>query len=551
MAQPGPSTAVGTGQHMRWWGWGPARQGSLPRQLETLISSTFELDDSVHAPVGLGDVTLPAITLEPRARQRLEGIVGAGSVRSDTASRVAHGAGKSYLDLVRMRAGTPTGAPDAVVFPASHEEILEVLAVCAQEHVAVVPFGGGTSVVGGVAPLRGEQHAVIALDLARLSGLLTVDAPSLTVSVAAGTRATALEAFLAEHNLTLGHYPDSFEFASIGGCAATRSVGQASSGYGRIDQAVQGVRVATPRGELSAAALPASAAGPALRELIVGSEGVFGVITGLLLRVRARPAQQRYEGIVFDDFQNAVGALRYMVQDGATPDIVRLSDEAQTSVLMAAGEGGGRRAPLGRVLLRSRRGVLVIVGWEGQRDAVERRRLHTMTLLDRAGGDAIGEGAGRAWAASRFLAPYIRDELLDRGVLVDQFETATSWSGIGSLRASVASAIASALAARGTPALVGCQISHVYLTGASLTFMVLARAQVGEEEAQWLAAKNAASAAIVAAGATISHHHGIGRDHAEWAAAELGPLGSSTLAALKAHLDPVGVMNPGKLISAG
>ena len=331
---------------MRWWGWGPARQGSLPRQLETLISSTFELDDSVHAPVGLGDVTLPAITLEPRARQRLESIVGAGSVRSDTASRVSHGAGKSYLDLVRMRAGTPPGAPDAVVFPASHEEILEVLAVCAQEHVAVVPFGGGTSVVGGVAPLRGEQHAVIALDLARLSGLLTVDAPSLTVSVAAGTRTTALEAFLAEHNLTLGHYPDSFEFASIGGCAATRSVGQASSGYGRIDQAVQGVRVATPRGELSAAALPASAAGPALRELIVGSEGVFGVITGLLLRVRARPAQQRYEGVVFDDFQNAVGALRYMVQDGATPDIVRLSDEAQTSVLRppAKAAGGARRS---------------------------------------------------------------------------------------------------------------------------------------------------------------------------------------------------------------
>jgi len=536
---------------MRWWGWGQPHEVAFPRKLEALLTGSFGLDGTIRQPVGLGEVSLPQITLEPRARQRLEEIVGPGSVRSDTATRVAHGAGKSYLDLVRMRAGTPQGAPDAVVFAATHEEILAVLAVCAQERVAVVPFGGGTSIVGGVAPLRGEQHAVIALDLARLSGLLTVDPASLTVSVAAGTRAPALEAFLAEHNLTLGHYPDSFEFASIGGCAATRSVGQASSGYGRIDQAVQGVRVATPRGELAAAALPASAAGPALRELIVGSEGVFGVITGLLLRVRARPAQQRYEGVVFEDFHAAVETLRHVVQDRATPDIVRLSDEVQTTVLMAGGEGGGRRAPLGRVLLRGRRGVLVIIGWEGQRDAVERRRLHTMTLLARGGANPIGEGAGRAWAASRFAAPYVRDQLLDRGVLVDQFETATSWSGIGSLRTSVAGAIAAALGARGTPALVGCQISHVYLTGASLTFTVLARAQLGEEEAQWQAAKHAASAAIVAAGATISHHHGIGRDHADWAAAELGPLGSSAVAALKAHLDPVGIMNPGKVIAAG
>ena len=187
-------------------------------------------------------------------------------------------------------------------------------------------------------------------------------------------------------------------------------------------------------------------------------------------------------------------------------------------------------------------------GWEGQHEAVQRRRLHTMTLLSRGGGDPIGVTAGRAWAASRFATPYVRDELLDHGVLVDQFETATSWSSLRALRASVAHAIETALAAYGTPALVGCQVSHVYLTGASLTFTVLARAHPGAEEAQWRAAKDAASGAIITAGATISHHHGIGRDHAVWASAELGPLGTSSLAALKAHLDPVGVMNPGKVI---
>jgi alkyldihydroxyacetonephosphate synthase len=240
--------------------------------------------------------------------------------------------------------------------------------------------------------------------------------------------------------------------------------------------------------------------------------------------------------------------MRIAVQDRATPDVVRITDELQTRLTLAAGEAGGRRAPLGRRGLRGRDGVLAIVGWEGQRDAVERRRLHSMTLLRRGGGTPLGEAPGRAWAASRFATPYVRDELLGRGVLVDQFETATTWTGLEPLRVSVTAAISEALSLRGTPPLVGCQVSHVYDTGASLTFTVLARALEGQEESQWRAAKDAASTVIVAAGATISHHHGIGRDHHEWVAAELGGLGVEALRALKAQLDPVGVMNPGKLI---
>jgi alkyldihydroxyacetonephosphate synthase len=537
---------------MRWWGWGlEDRRVLLTAELAKLLDKALDLDGHSRAPVAFGDVALREVALAPRARERLEESVGGAAwVRSDPTSRILHSGGKSYVDLVRMRAGFPQGSPDAVVYPASHAEVLQVLSICSAEHVAVVPFGGGTSIVGGLASGAGSQEAVISLDLGRLAGVFAVDARSLTISVAAGTRGPALEATLAEHDLTLGHYPDSFEFVSIGGCAATRSVGQASSGYGRIDQAIQGVRIATPVGELAPAALPASAAGPALRELIVGSEGVLGVITGLLMRVRTRPARHCYEGLVFDSFEGAAEALRIAVQDRATPDVVRLTDELQTSLLLAAGEGNGRRAPLGRHGLRSRNGVLVIVGWEGQRDSVERRRLHTMTLLRRGGGTPIGEAAGRAWAASRFATPYVRDELLGRGVLVDQFETATTWSGLEPLRSAVASALVDSLRARGTPPLVGSQISHVYDTGASLTFTVLARAQEGQEESQWRAAKDAASTAIVRAGATISHHHGIGRDHAGWAAAELGELGVSSLRALKAHLDPVGVMNPGKLIPA-
>jgi alkyldihydroxyacetonephosphate synthase len=542
----------GEAQALRWWGWGREdRRLPVRPEFERLLRERLGVEGPPREPVTLGDVSLPAATLSSQALARLEDCVGPGFTRSDPVARIVHAGGKSYLELVRMRSGAPSGAPDAVVYPSSHEQVLAVLSVCTAERVAVVPFGGGTSIVGGLTPSVGAQHAVIALDLARLGGVLAVDPRSMTISVAAGTRAPALEAALAEHDLTLGHYPDSFEFVSIGGCAATRSVGQASSGYGRIDDAIQGVRIATPVGELSSAALPASAAGPALRELFVGSEGVLGVITGLLMRVRTRPARQSYEGVAFDSFQAATEALRSVAQDQATPDVVRLTDAAQTAIVLAAGEGGGRRAPLGRRGLRSRGGVLLIVGWEGQRVAIDRRRLHTMTLLRRAGGTPLGEQPGRAWAASRFAAPYVRDELLGRGVLVDQFETAATWSGLEALRTIVASAIAEALNACGTPPLIGTQISHVYDTGASLTFTVLARAPLGQEEAQWRAAKDAANAAIVGAGATISHHHGIGRDHAPWVASELGPIGVSSLRALKAHLDPIGIMNPGKLIPPG
>jgi alkyldihydroxyacetonephosphate synthase len=536
---------------MRWWGWGREdRRVVLRPELVELIEGPLGLDATRRDAVELEEVELGTGALPPRARERFEAAMGgAGWLRSDPLARVHHAGGKSYLDLVRMRAGTPRGAPDAVVYPASHEQVLSVLEIAAAERVAVVPFGGGTSSVGGLEPLAGAQESVISLDLGRLAGLLAVDVRSLTISVAAGTRATVLEASLAEHDLTLGHYPESFELVSIGGCAATRSVGQSSSGRGRIDAAIGGLRVATPVGELASAALPGGAAGPALREMIVGSEGILGVITGLLLAVRPRPEHSCCEGALFDTFEAASEALRTVVQlEAAAPDIVRVTDEWQTRLLMAAGEGRGRRAPLGRHGLRSRQGVLVLVGWEGERAGVARRRLTTITLLRRSGGTPLGEDAGRAWQASRFAMPYLRDELLACGVLADSFETTCTWTALAPLRAAVSAALLESLGALGTPPLIGCQISHVYPGGVSLAFTVLARALPGQEEAQWRAAKDAVSAAVIRSGAPISHHAGVGRDNTAWVAAELGPLGVASLQALKAQLDPSGVMNPGKLI---
>ena len=332
---------------------GPPRPAHA-RAARRCSTRALELDGTVRAPVGLGDVALRRDDAGRRARasaSRTSSASGVGAQRhrrrgSSTAPARATSTWSACAPARRRARPTPSSSR-----PATRRCWRCSAVVRRAERVAVVPFGGGTSIVGGLAPLRGAQHAVISLDLGRLRRLLAVDARSLTVSVAAGTRAPALEAALAEHDLTLGHYPDSFEFASIGGCAATRSVGQASSGYGRIDQAIQGVRLATPRGELVAPRRCRRAPpGPALRELIVGSEGVLGVITGLLLRVRTRPPATATRASSSTTSTTAVEALRVAVQDRATPDVVRLSDELQTNLVLAGGEADGRRAPLGRQL---------------------------------------------------------------------------------------------------------------------------------------------------------------------------------------------------------
>ena len=243
--------------------------------------------------------------LSPATLAAMRAIVGSEYARDDHAERVLHAAGKGYPDLVRLRAGEPEGAPDAVVLPGDSAQLAQLLALCARESVAVVPFGGGTSVVGGIAPLRGSHAAVISLDTARLDAVVALDRESRTVTVGGGLRAPALERYLGEHGLTFGHFPQSFEYVSLGGCAATRSAGQASSGYGAIERMVLGLRMATPSGELALPALPASAAGPSLRQLAVGSEGTLGVISELSLRVREAPRERIYEGVFFEDSRPA------------------------------------------------------------------------------------------------------------------------------------------------------------------------------------------------------------------------------------------------------
>ncbi len=355
----------------------------------------------------------------------------------------------------------------------------------------------------------------------------------------AGLTGPEAERLLGERGFSLGHFPQSFRFASIGGYAATRSSGQDSAGYGRFNDMVRGMHVITPAGRLDLGRAPASAAGPDLRELFCGSEGAFGVITRVRLRVHPVPESVRYEAWSFPDFATGAAALRAVVQTGTGPTVLRLSDEVETGVNLATAHSIGEQSVTG--------GCLAITVFEGTDAHTESRHAETHALLSAHGGTSLGEAPAKAWEQGRFDAPYLRDSLLKAGAICETLETATSWSNLPVLKTAVTEALTSALKASGTAALVMCHISHVYPTGASLYFTVVA-GQRGDVARQWRGAKVAACDAIIANGGTITHHHAVGADHRPWMGAEIGDLGAAVLRAVKQTLDPVGILNPGKLI---
>ncbi|HEY2768953.1 MAG TPA: FAD-binding oxidoreductase [Solirubrobacteraceae bacterium] len=525
-----------------WTGWGdPALLPVLSEGMRQLLRAGLGVDGaSAGAPPSLDSLALAAGRLGDADLTALAGIAGDPHVLTDAEARIRHLRGKSTPDLLRLRAGDTSDAPDAVVLPGSHDEVLEVLRLCAERQIAVVPFGGGTSVVGGLEPASSGFAGVIALDVRRLNALVEIDEQSLVAELEPGLRGPQAEALLGEHGYTIGHFPQSFEYATLGGFAAARSSGQSSAGYGRFDDLVVGLRVATPAGSLELGRAPKSAAGPDLRHLVLGSEGAFGVITSLRVRIRPVPAVRVYEGWRLPSFTAGAAAIRRLLQDGPTPTVLRLSDEAETALNLARPDEVGSGGEDG--------GCLAIVGYEGSAATVESTRAGATEILAGAGGTVVPD-AGEHWARERFRGPYLRDALLGEGALVETLETVAFWSALDGLYARVTGALRESLTAQGTPPVVLCHISHVYPTGASLYFTV-ACAQLPDPLAQWQRAKAAASDAILAAGGSITHHHGVGRDHVRWYEQEIGPIGVAALRAVKGALDPAGIMNPGVLLGA-
>lgn len=547
---PGPFPS---GRRIPLGRWGSGGHG-LDRRTRDFART--HLGDPQPSPVPLERDLRPSRLSVDECRRLFAGVEAV----VDDRTRAGHARGASYADLLtwRSRAGA-IAAPDVVVFPVDHEQTLEVVRTCSQEGFAVVPYGGGTSVTGGVnTPQDARLTAVVAVSTARLDRLsadqvLDLDAVSGTALVGAGITGPELEDHLAPEGWTLGHFPQSWQRASIGGFIAARSSGQASSGYGRIEDMLISARLATPVGTWEVGGFPAASTGPDLRHLVLGSEGTLGVITSARLRLRPRPRIRRFAAaLIPGEFKKASACVRALARSPLRPAVLRVSDSAETAALLAMSMPGGMLGSIVDSYLRVRRGLpgsLVICGWEGERESlVSAARAEAKDALV----DAVWLGArpGRGWERGRFHGPFLRDALMDEGYLVETFETVTTWANIDHLHSQVAAAARSVL---GENSYVMAHISHTYDTGASLYFTVLAGGWSDPDEStqRWLAAKAAILDAIVDGGGAISHHHGIGRDHRAWLPAQIGEVGVQVLESVRSSVDPHRVMNPGALLADG
>lgn len=549
-------------QSLRWNGWGSLRSsfplGEREAEFWDFVVDALGGRPLIGSPsVPIADVRIPASHLPESALTDLREIVGREHVRDDRRERAFHSMGRSYLDLIRLRRGELSVVPDAVVYPADHESVERVLGWCEKRSIAVIPFGGGSSVVGGVEALRGADHAgVVTLDTTRMDRLLALDLTSLTARFQTGVYGPVLQDALEAKGHTLGHYPQSFQFSTLGGWIAARGSGQQSARFGNAAAWLVAARVAAPTGTFETKPFPASAAGPDLNALIAGSEGSYGVITEATVRIRPRAEHQAGLAFLIRRWTDGISWARTIAQEGSCVSMLRLSDPTETAFMDRFGRVL-RPSNLKRVTrwgldaLGYRDECALLLSLEGERGEVQRTTARLLRDALARGALYVGDSPVKSFHRNRFALPYLRDTLMERGVAVDTLETATAWAQLPALHQQVRSALENALREHADGGVVMAHVSHIYPAGGSLYYTFLFRQDLNRLKDQWQAIKRAASEAIVAGGGTISHHHGVGRDHREWLAAEKTRLGVDVLEGIKARLDPKGIMNPGKLIAGG
>ncbi|MCW9035809.1 MAG: FAD-binding oxidoreductase [Rhodospirillales bacterium] len=551
---------------LRWNGWGRYDEGfdleGRDDAVWSWISETVGMPTLVEnlGPKAV-DIELPISQLNEKQVGELKSLLSEEQVKIDPYERAFHAKGQSFHDLIRLRQEKKVEmAPDAVLYPENEEQVLSVVTYAKLNNFALIPFGGGSSVVGGVeAACKEGQRGVLVLDTTRMNRLISIDAQSMTATFETGIYGPELEAILKDKGYTLGHYPQSFEFSTLGGWIAARGAGQQSTKYGKAEKWLVGARVVTPTGLWQTEDFPASAAGPDLRHLVAGSEGALGVITQATVRLHKAPEFDDYRGYLFKDFESGAAMVRDILQQGVQAATVRLSDTDETRFLTTF-SGLGKKKGLGERLIKRWLGAngygtspcLMILGFEGDMGVARFAERQTHAISKKHKAFPLGRAAGKKWYEGRFKMPYMRDPLLDRGVAVDTLETATSWSNLSNLHTAVSSALNQAMeqnkAFEGAKGIVMAHISHAYETGASLYFTYVYPVDPANGPGQWRTIKQAVSNAVSQNGGTISHHHGVGTDHLEWLEKEKGEVGLNALKAIKKKLDPNGVMNPGKLV---
>jgi alkyldihydroxyacetonephosphate synthase len=508
------------------WGWGYADEQPSVEDVRAVAGGVVDVlgmgTRDVEAPVALEEVTLP--------RPRVEAPAALAEICDSGAhARASHAWGASYSDVVRGFRGRFDHPPDVVARPRDEREVEAVLEWAAADGVAVIPYGGGTSVVGGVTPA--VDGPAVSLDLGALDRVLEVDDVARAARIQAGALGPVLEAQLGEHGMTLRHFPQSFELSTLGGWIATRAGGHFATVETHIDDLVESVRAVTPgAGVWQSRRLPGSGAGPSPDRLLLGSEGTLGVITEAWVRIRPRPTSKRSAGVTFPDFPAGAEAVRALAQSDLRPSNCRLIDPVEAAF---TGTGDGSAAVL-------------VLGFESAGHDVGAAFEQALALCREHGGEASErEDSVGAWRGAFLRAPYLRDTFVAMGVLSDTFETAITWDRFPSFHEQV---LGAARQAAGERALVSCRFTHVYPDGPAPYYTVIAPARRGEEVEQWAAIKAAASDAVIAAGGTITHHHAVGRDHRPWYDRQRPEPFALALRAAKAAVDPAGLLNPGVLI---
>lgn len=527
----------------RWNGWG---EESYVYHLKP-DALTF-IEGHIGPATPPRDVSLREVV----AQVPVSGLPAHPLITTEGQPRVYHARGQSFPDWVALRSGQIGTFPDGVAFPNSSDEVRNLLTYARQAGARVIPYGGGTSVVGHINPLKADSP-VLTVNMSRLNRLQRLDATSNLATFGAGVAGPDLEAQLRAHGYTLGHFPQSFELSTLGGWIAARSSGQQSTHYGRIERLFVAGHIETPAGALDFVPFPASAAGPDLREVVLGSEGRLGIITEATVKISPLPQSEYFLGVFFPDFGRGMTAVREIAQSGVATSMLRMSGPQETAVNLALAGQKGVISVLESVL--ATRGIkdekcLLIIGFTGSRLRTRIAQAEALRIASRYGGFNVGRIFGHQWAKSRFRTPYLRNTLWEMGYAVDTLETATIWNNVPTLMHTVEQSIRASLQAFDERVLVFSHLSHVYPHGSSIytTYVFRLAPDPAETLRRWEALKKNASEILVANHGTISHQHGVGFDHRPYLPAEKGELGMRALHDVLRTFDPNGMMNPGKLI---
>jgi alkyldihydroxyacetonephosphate synthase len=548
-------------KHMKWWGWGVEgvafTYDNKPDFAPFVKKAVgLVLDGSEGSSVSFSDLTLPASTIDAPFLAELASIVGADNAIVDDELRLVHTYGKSIRDLLRIRASELPRMPDVVLYPADEAEVASVVSAAVKANAVIIPFGGGSNISGSLEPHPGEARVVISLDLGRLNKVVSIDEGSGIARIQAGAQGPFIEEQLNSRGWTMGHFPDSFTHSTLGGWVATRSSGMQSDKYGDIADIARGLRMVRPAGIVDIRPVPSASTGPSVREMILGSEGRLGVITEVTVQVHRTPEVREINGYLFPNWEAGIAAMHEISESDARPTVTRVSDARESGFSFATGKAktGFDPQKVLMAFLKARgwdlEGInLSFIGFEGSKSHVEYEKKIVARIVKKHGGLGVGKGPGVLYDQKKFDTPYLRDFLLDRGAAADVSETAAPWSRLNEIHDAVYAAAIEAYEQIGTPGWIMSHLSHSYHSGACLYF-TFAFVHGGETAiAEYDVVKRAIQQAFVDHGGTISHHHGVGREHAPWLEQDISTEGVALMSGLFASADPKKNFNPDKVIT--